>query len=196
MRKGNQNHPYVFNTGKKEFRFTLSFETLVNFLPKIQNLLRISQLHMEESDRQLNRLIEQKEESIQFNQTWLVSLSEKSQLQVTGVQLTPLVKNPGRILITDQRLYFQPLNNVGPRPVERFELSNVERVLTRRHALRHIGLEIYFKTGENLYLSFKKSPFFFQFFFLKFLFFFFFFFFLPHPLPVVFFIFFFFFYPI
>ena len=127
----------------------------MNFLPKVQNLLRISQLHLGEKEKQLTALIEERERAILFNNTWLVNLSEKAQLQLTGMRVTPLVNNPGRILLTDARLYFQPLNDVGARPVDKYELSNVTQVLTRRHALRHVGLEIFFSSGESLYLSFK-----------------------------------------
>ena len=156
MKSGNQNHPYRFITGKQEYRFNLKFESLVNFLPKIQNLIRISQLFPEESEIQLRNLIDQREASIEFNPTWLVSLSEKSKIQINGNKITPLVQNPGRIVVTDQRLYFQPLHNSGPKPVERYDLSSIERILTRRHALRHIGLEIFFKNKESIYLSFKS----------------------------------------
>jgi len=158
MKANDQNHPYNFvQSGKEEYRFSLGFETLINFLPKIQNLIRISQLHIQECQSQLSMLIEERESGILFNNTWLVNISEKTQIQLTANQLTPLVKTPGRIVVTDQRLYFQALNNVNPRPVDRYELSQIDRILTRRYALRQIGLEIFFKTGENLYLAFKDQ---------------------------------------
>lgn len=151
---GNQNHPYKFVNSVQDHRFSLQFESLINFLPKLQNLLRISQLHTEDCEKQLQHLIKQREATIDFNSTWLVNLSEKQKIQVTGVQLTPLVRNPGRILITDQRLYFQPLNNAGPNPVDRYELAEIERIIARRHVLRNIGLEIFFKNQQSIYLSF------------------------------------------
>lgn len=153
---GNQNHPYQFITQNQDHRFSLQFESLINFLPKLQNLLRISQLHSLDCEKQLQNLIKQREAAIDFNSTWLVNLSEKTKIQVTGVQLTPLVRNPGRILITDQRLYFQPLNNAGPNPVDKYELSEIERIIARRHVLRNIGLEIFFKNQESIYLSFVE----------------------------------------
>jgi len=154
---GGQNHPYRFVNNTEDYRFSLQFESLLSFLPKLQNLLRISQLHTEDCEKQLQHLIKQRESLVEFNSTWLVNISEKQKIQETGVQLTPLVQNPGRILITDQRLYFQPLNNAGPNPVDRYELADIERIITRRHVLRHIGLEIFFKNKQSIYLSFRTT---------------------------------------
>ena len=156
MRIGNQNHPYRHVKERQEYRFSLQFESLLNFLPKIQELLRISQLYTAESEIELDRHIEQWESAIDFNTTWLVNLSERPKVQVTGMRLTPLVRTPGRIVVTDQRLYFQPLNNVGPNPVDRFDLSLIDRMITRRYVLRPLGLEIFFKDQSSIYLSFKR----------------------------------------
>lgn len=47
-----------------------------------------------------------------FNTSWLEDLYEEQQLELTGQRVTPLVCNPGRIMLTSSRLYFQPYNNV------------------------------------------------------------------------------------
>ena len=52
--------------------------------------------------------------------------------------MTPLVHNPGRIMITTARIYFQPFNNVDPDPVTKFALRDVTRLVRRRHMLRQI----------------------------------------------------------
>jgi len=75
-------------------------------------------------------------------------------------------------LLTDQRIYFQQLNNIGPNPVDRYALNQVSMIFKRRHSLRPIGLELFFlRSGtvvtsasgsmnydesESLYLSFSK----------------------------------------
>ena len=41
----------------------------------------------------------------------LEELQEKIILEVAGDKVTPMVANPGRILLTSHRLYFQPFNN-------------------------------------------------------------------------------------
>lgn len=49
---------------------------------------------------------------VSFDTLWLEDLYEKVILETQGSKITPLVVNPGRILLTSSRLYFQPYNNV------------------------------------------------------------------------------------
>ncbi|XP_035231706.1 protein FAN-like isoform X2 [Stegodyphus dumicola] len=75
-----------------------------------------------------------------------------------GNKITPLVVNPGRILLTTSRLYFQPYNNAEPWLVLKIKLSDVKRIIKRRFLLKHVGLELYCsKTSpvQHLFLSFK-----------------------------------------
>jgi hypothetical protein len=57
---------------------------------------------------------------------------------MAGARVTPLVHNPGRLMVTTARVYFQPYNNVDPDPVSRWALRDVVRIVRRRHLLRHI----------------------------------------------------------
>jgi factor associated with neutral sphingomyelinase activation len=58
--------------------------------------------------------------------------------------VTPLVDSPGKLMLTDQYLYFQPFNNVTTVPVHRCALVDVERVYCRRFTMRDVGLELFF----------------------------------------------------
>ena len=42
----------------------------------------------------------------------LEDLYETIEYESQGDKITPLVTNPGRIMLTSHRLYFQPFNNV------------------------------------------------------------------------------------
>ena len=42
----------------------------------------------------------------------LDDLYERTELEVQADKITPLVTNPGRVMLTSSRLYFQPFNNV------------------------------------------------------------------------------------
>ena len=56
--------------------------------------------------------------------------------------------NPGRLLVTNRRLYFQPLNNIDAAPVTHFALADVAAVLRRRHVLRPTALEVQLREGS------------------------------------------------
>lgn len=44
--------------------------------------------------------------------TRLDDLYEKTDIELQADKITPLVTNPGRVMVTSTRLYFQPFNNV------------------------------------------------------------------------------------
>lgn len=45
---------------------------------------------------------------------WLENFDEKIIEQVMGSRITPLVVNPGKIVLSNLNLYFQPFNNIEP----------------------------------------------------------------------------------
>lgn len=59
-------------------------------------------------------------------------------MEDSGERITPLVSNPGRIMLTSSRLYFQPYNNIEVEPVLKITLSDLQSVHKRRYMLRHM----------------------------------------------------------
>jgi hypothetical protein len=51
-------------------------------------------------------------------------------------KVNALTTNPGRLVLTNARLYFQPFNNVYHDPVYKYRLSAIANVVTRRYLLR------------------------------------------------------------
>lgn len=75
-----------------------------------------------------------------FDNSRLVEFSEQIQYDAPAVQLTPLVQEGGRLVVTDQRLYFQPLHNVaGGNPVRSHPLAALAAVAHRHSSLRPVG---------------------------------------------------------
>ena len=81
-------------------------------------------------------------------------------LQTVGNKITPLVVNPGRIVLTSATLYYQPYNNAEEKPVIKVKLSSIKRIFQRRYLLRPLGLEIEYTNTKNksdhIYLTFSK----------------------------------------
>nr|CAD7195391.1 unnamed protein product [Timema douglasi] len=59
-------------------------------------------------------IVYSRQSRVSFDTLWLEDLYEKVVLETQGSKITPLVVNPGRILLTSSRLYFQPYNNIEP----------------------------------------------------------------------------------
>ena len=60
-------------------------------------------------------------EAAYFDSSRLADFSERVALDAPAALQTPLVREPGRLLVTCSRLYFQPLHDVaGDAPVRRY----------------------------------------------------------------------------
>ena len=49
---------------------------------------------------------------VSFDRSWLEDLYEQVVTEVQASKVLPLVVNPGRVLLTNSRIYFQPYNNM------------------------------------------------------------------------------------
>ncbi len=75
-----------------------------------------------------------------FDTSRLVDFTERVQISLAAAQLTPLVRESGRLVVTDRRVYFQPLHNVtGDSPVRVHALADVAAVARRRSSLKPTG---------------------------------------------------------
>uniref|UniRef100_A0A8C8M194 Neutral sphingomyelinase (N-SMase) activation associated factor n=1 Tax=Oncorhynchus tshawytscha TaxID=74940 RepID=A0A8C8M194_ONCTS len=94
-----------------------------------------------------------------FDKNSFQNVSEIPHMECEAEMVTPLVTNPGHVCITDQSLYFQPLNGY-PEQVVRIELHRVKQIYKRRHGLRPLGLEVFCTENDfcsDIYLKFYKT---------------------------------------
>lgn len=160
MLEGNFIEPYVFKREKKVFHFSLQYVTAENCLPQICQLKRAATLATADQASMIAVIVMSRQARVKFDTSWLEDLYEKILHETTGNKITPLVINPGRILLTSCRLYFQPYNNAEPWPVLKIRLSDIKRIIKRRFLLRHVGLELYCANHspvKHLFLSFKTQ---------------------------------------
>jgi factor associated with neutral sphingomyelinase activation len=78
-------------------------------------------------------------------------------------KIEPLVKNPGKIILTNMCLYYKPFNNLLDENYNniKIKLAHVKYVVKRRYHLKRIGCEIIFRNDLNSDLdhqSKQKSP--------------------------------------
>jgi factor associated with neutral sphingomyelinase activation len=94
-----------------------------------------------------------------FDLSLLVDFSERclTRNAVLVDRISPLVKNPGCLMLTDSRLYFQPaqLNNIGE-PVAKYRLRHIVHVYKRRHMLRQTGFEMVMKDDTSAFFAFAS----------------------------------------
>jgi hypothetical protein len=88
---------------------------------------------------------------LDFHEGFLVSQS------IPVKKIRPLIVNPGCLMITDRRVYYQPaqLNNVGD-PVEHFDFQKISRIYRRRYLLRHTSMELIMTDGTSAFFCFEN----------------------------------------
>ena len=146
MKENNIVRPYVFLSGEVSHRFAIKYVPVKTLLDEVKRLWRmIREMGSFECEEKVSKILEERETRVSFDLTWMESLDEKVLMETLANQITPLVTNAGRLLVTNKVLYFQPLNNVAAAPVEKVSLKDCVRVIKRRHELRPLGIELFYE---------------------------------------------------
>ena len=96
------------------------------------------------------QLVAQQESAATFDVSRIADLSEHIVANCLAAQVTPLVREPGRLVLTQSRLYFQPLHNLGEdSPVHSIPLTSVAGVARRTHSLRPRGIELFLTPHDS-----------------------------------------------
>jgi factor associated with neutral sphingomyelinase activation len=94
-----------------------------------------------------------------FDASKLIDFHEKLRMDVAmcARKIKPLVMNPGYLMMTDLRLYFQPgeLNNVGE-ATQHYDMSSIFRLYKRRYLLMDTALELIMIDGESVLFCFDS----------------------------------------
>lgn len=94
-----------------------------------------------------------------FDTSQLVDFHEKLLIiePIPVKRVKPLVINHGMLMITNARVYFQPIqiNNVGE-TIQQFEIRKIRNFYSRRYLLRQIGLEFILNDGSSILFSFNN----------------------------------------
>lgn len=63
-------------------------------------------------DCKIMAIVHSRQSRVSFDTSWLEDLYEEVVIEVQANKVLPLVINPGRVLLTNSRIYFQPYNNM------------------------------------------------------------------------------------
>ena len=142
------------------FVFALKYKKLDDCLPLMCQLQRAATLPPVEQNGMISAIVYSTQTRTDFDMGSLESVQEKILMKTVGSKITPLVVNPGRIVLTSTTLYFQPYNNVEQNRVIKVKLTSIKRIFQRRYLLRPLGLEIEYTNAKNrsdhIYLKFGK----------------------------------------
>lgn len=136
---------YVSSDSTIQVLFALVHSDIDKVQAKIENMKHIFDVMDREGrgagEQLLSPILESSTIST-FETSHLVNFHENLKLSapVPVKKVKPLILNPGSLMITDQRVYFQPsnLNNVGE-VIQHMEMRKIVRVYCRRYLLRQTG---------------------------------------------------------
>ncbi|XP_015181599.1 PREDICTED: protein FAN-like isoform X1 [Polistes dominula] len=154
--------PYKFIHKNAMFQFCFNYAKVENCLPQILQLHRAATLPTAEQNAMIMTIVHSRQSRVSFDTSWLEDLYETVVLEIQANKVLPLVINPGKVLLTTSRLYFQPYNNMDQHPVLKIQLKDISSIIQRRFLLRQVGLEIKWQKQadskiEYLYLSLNNQ---------------------------------------
>lgn len=167
MKAYNQDTPYVFERNINcTWSFHLPYVNFEDFMSLAMEQVSVgTNLHLilhllipiqsRNDEMTLLNKLKQKHKEFQFNTSRLISFTETILRESIATQLTPLIREPGKIVLTNQRLYFQPMHNIsGSVVVRSHPLSRIAAIAKRRSSLQHTGLEVFvFETRDSTWES-------------------------------------------
>ncbi|KCV72949.1 hypothetical protein H696_00503 [Fonticula alba] len=156
MMAGGVAAPYLVKKDPPAFRFELNHVGLGTFLMTLQKYRSLDQLHAQDREVELRRIVHQLKEESKFDPAWLVSLDEACLRTYSCSRITPLVAMPGKLTITKERVYFHPISSIDPDPVSSYPVADIRQLVPRRYLMRQVGLELHMKDRRTLFVSFAS----------------------------------------
>ena len=132
MMSRNQIAPFRFTRQPVSHVLALKYGGLDDTLAQINQLRRAATLTPVEQSGMIAAICYSRQHRLAFDSCWLESVRETILLKTVGNKITPLVVNPGRVVLTDAILYFQPYNNAEANPVIKIRLASIKRIFQRR----------------------------------------------------------------
>ena len=163
VREGTRPTPYATHRGDHLLRFCLVYTSMEEVLPRLQQLWALVQQHSSAGKaeraaarRELDELIREHEGAQAFAPGWLEREDERVVIELPCASVTPLASQPGRAVLTQRAIYFQPFSaGAGGAPIQSHALRAVSAALPRTYQLEPVGLELFLSSRHSLYLAFR-----------------------------------------
>ncbi|ROT77640.1 Protein FAN [Penaeus vannamei] len=122
MLEGNILQPYKFCREVHSHTFEMVYVKASTVLPQVCQLQRASTLPPNDQNTMIQAIVRSRQRRKKFDRSLLEDISETVVLESQANKVTPLVTNPGTVLLTTSTLYFQPHNNAEKESEERDNL--------------------------------------------------------------------------
>ena len=142
--------PYIHHRSNKDFYFTLMYVTHDKVIPFLQQLNRASQLHSSEHQTMIAMIAHHRQSLYPFKTMFFDDLYERECGNFVVEMIEPLVNIPGRVVVSESRLYFQPFSNAfSLADVLKWKLDAIKQLICRTYLLLEVGLEIFLRDEKR-----------------------------------------------
>lgn len=141
MKANNADQPYVHMKHKEShWHFSLLYAVFDRFLQMVTE-----QMALKDNEELMQQRMQERVDGASFDASRLVDFSETILHEGAATHILPLVREPGKMVVTNLRLYYQPLTSVtGFNLVRTHPLDAIAAVSRRRSSLKPCGLEVFF----------------------------------------------------
>lgn len=160
MKANNADQPYIhLKNVESHWKFSLLYAVFDRFLQMVTE-----QMALKDNEELLQKKMQERVDGASFDTSRLVDFSETIGREASVSHVQPLVREPGKLIITNSRIYYQPLTSVtGFNLVRTHPLNSIAAVVRRRSSLRPCGLEIFFLPTSNDHAGWDSPCAFFEF---------------------------------
>lgn len=137
--------PYTTIYDTHRFHFEFSYTNAEDWLPVVGQLYRSTTLPFPDQVMMIESIVQGRLKVFKVDYKQLKNINEKILFEQDAYEIRPLIKNPGKCLLTNQCCYFQPLNNINERQIVQYDLSTLVKIAKRRYKFEYIGCELQFK---------------------------------------------------
>ena len=92
--------------------FSIAYATVYEIYHPLHTIYNVCRLPPSQCESKLALMQTQREDEMSFDVCHLVEHTEDILVDVPAVQLKPLMREPGRFVLTTRRMYFQPLHDI------------------------------------------------------------------------------------
>ncbi|CAF1456017.1 unnamed protein product [Rotaria magnacalcarata] len=156
--------PYTTTYDTHRFYFEFVYSNVEDCLSVVGQLYRSTTLPFPEQVMMIESIVQGRLKMLKFDFKQLKDLNEKVLFEQDAYVIKPLIKNPGKCLLTNQCCYFQALNNINEQQIVQYELGTLYKIAKRRYKFHYIGCELQFKLDDQrpsqkkiLYLVFANQ---------------------------------------
>ena len=143
--------PNKTNRDSKVFAFSLLYVSGDKVIPFLQQLNRASQLHHVEHQTMIAMIAHHRQSLYPFKSMFFDDLYERECGNFVVDMVEPLVNLPGRIVVSESKLYFHPFNNAfSVADILKWKLESITQVICRTYILQDVGLEIFVKDNTSV----------------------------------------------